>query len=149
MVGSRLLLWLLQVHVAARAALLAAVSVAHSTAGCPCSPCAVDPLHNNLCSPPGSPWFTSCCSFTDLGMQKILPDTSFLAQWRDKIEAVVITHGRVMENRLALDSSGLGSRLHVTAAVLGAFTDMARMAWQLRSVPSNRSSRLPDGRIAC
>lgn len=31
--------------------------------------------------------------FTDLGMQKILPDTSFLAQWRDKIEAVVITHG--------------------------------------------------------
>ena len=33
------------------------------------------------------------CSFTDLGMQKILPDTSFLAQWRDKIEAVIITHG--------------------------------------------------------
>lgn len=33
------------------------------------------------------------CSFSDLGMQKILPDTSFLAQWRDKIEAVVITHG--------------------------------------------------------
>jgi len=32
-------------------------------------------------------------SFTDLGMQKILPDTSFLAKWRDKIEAVVITHG--------------------------------------------------------
>lgn len=32
-------------------------------------------------------------SFTDLGMQKILPDTSFLAQWREKIEAVVITHG--------------------------------------------------------
>ncbi len=32
-------------------------------------------------------------SFSDLGMQKILPDTSFLAQWRDKIEAVVITHG--------------------------------------------------------
>lgn len=29
----------------------------------------------------------------DLGMQKILPDVSFLAQWRDKIEAVVITHG--------------------------------------------------------
>ena len=26
-------------------------------------------------------------------MQKILPDTSFLAQWRDKIEAVFITHG--------------------------------------------------------
>lgn len=26
-------------------------------------------------------------------MQKILPDTSFLHQWKDKIEAVVITHG--------------------------------------------------------
>lgn len=33
------------------------------------------------------------CSFSDLGMQKILPDTSFLHQWRDKIEAVIITHG--------------------------------------------------------
>eukprot|EP00879_Flechtneria_rotunda_P017604 GHRR01018454.1.p1 GENE.GHRR01018454.1~~GHRR01018454.1.p1 ORF type:complete len:532 (+),score=154.50 GHRR01018454.1:191-1786(+) len=31
--------------------------------------------------------------FQDLGMQKILPDVSFLAQWKDKIEAVVITHG--------------------------------------------------------
>lgn len=31
--------------------------------------------------------------FNDLGMQKILPDTSFLAQWKDKIEALVITHG--------------------------------------------------------
>lgn len=31
--------------------------------------------------------------FSDLGMQKILPDTSFLHQWRDKIEALVITHG--------------------------------------------------------
>eukprot|EP00887_Chlorella_sp_A99_P006856 scaffold2.g6856.t1 len=30
---------------------------------------------------------------TDLGMQKILPDTSFLAQWRDRIEALIITHG--------------------------------------------------------
>lgn len=29
----------------------------------------------------------------DLGMQKILPDVTFLNQWRDKIEAVVITHG--------------------------------------------------------
>lgn len=26
-------------------------------------------------------------------MQKILPDTSFLARWRDKVEAVIITHG--------------------------------------------------------
>lgn len=33
------------------------------------------------------------CSFTDLGMAKILPDVSFLAQWKDKIEAVIITHG--------------------------------------------------------
>ena len=32
-------------------------------------------------------------SFSDLGMQKILPDTSFLAQWRDRIEALIITHG--------------------------------------------------------
>lgn len=26
-------------------------------------------------------------------MQKILPDTDFLAQWRDRIEALIITHG--------------------------------------------------------
>ena len=26
-------------------------------------------------------------------MNKILPDVSFLAQWKDKIEAVIITHG--------------------------------------------------------
>ncbi|KXZ55695.1 hypothetical protein GPECTOR_2g1245 [Gonium pectorale] len=31
--------------------------------------------------------------FSDLGMQKILPDTAFLAQWRDRIEALIITHG--------------------------------------------------------
>uniref|UniRef100_A0A1D2A1R4 Metallo-beta-lactamase domain-containing protein n=1 Tax=Auxenochlorella protothecoides TaxID=3075 RepID=A0A1D2A1R4_AUXPR len=30
---------------------------------------------------------------TDLGMAKLLPDTSFLAKWKDKIEAVFITHG--------------------------------------------------------
>lgn len=36
---------------------------------------------------------SAACSFTDLGMQKILPDTSFLSKWRDKIEAVIITHG--------------------------------------------------------
>lgn len=35
----------------------------------------------------------NCCSISDLGMQKILPDVTFLNQWRDKIEAVVITHG--------------------------------------------------------
>ena len=39
------------------------------------------------------PTVTFACSFTDLGMAKILPDTTFLAEWRDKIEAVVITHG--------------------------------------------------------
>lgn len=33
------------------------------------------------------------CSFKDYGMQRILPDTAFLHQWRDKIEAVIITHG--------------------------------------------------------
>ena len=32
-------------------------------------------------------------SFTDYGMSKLLPDTNFLAQWRDKIEALIITHG--------------------------------------------------------
>ncbi|KAG2451327.1 hypothetical protein HYH02_003932 [Chlamydomonas schloesseri] len=31
--------------------------------------------------------------FSDLGMQKILPDTDFLAQWKDRIEALIITHG--------------------------------------------------------
>lgn len=30
---------------------------------------------------------------TEVGMQKVLPDTSFLHQWRDRIEALVITHG--------------------------------------------------------
>lgn len=31
--------------------------------------------------------------FEELGMQKVLPDTSFLHKYRDKIEAVIITHG--------------------------------------------------------
>mmetsp|Transcript_2272 Transcript_2272/g.8196 ORF Transcript_2272/g.8196 Transcript_2272/m.8196 type:complete len:749 (+) Transcript_2272:201-2447(+) len=31
--------------------------------------------------------------FAEIGMQKVLPDTSFLHQWKDLIEAVVITHG--------------------------------------------------------
>ena len=26
-------------------------------------------------------------------MQKVLPDSSFLAKWKDKIEALIITHG--------------------------------------------------------
>lgn len=42
-------------------------------------------------------------------MQKILPDTSFLAQWRDKIEAVVITHGRVPGERLLVPASAVGA----------------------------------------
>ena len=29
----------------------------------------------------------------ELGIQKVLPDVSFLARWRDKVEAVLITHG--------------------------------------------------------
>ena len=29
----------------------------------------------------------------EVGMQKVLPDTSFLHQWRDRVEALVITHG--------------------------------------------------------
>jgi mRNA degradation ribonuclease J1/J2 len=39
--------------------------------------------------------YTPLCpthSFTDYGMQKILPDTAFLHQWKDKIEALIITH---------------------------------------------------------
>lgn len=31
--------------------------------------------------------------FEELGVQKVLPDTSFIHRNRDKIEAVVITHG--------------------------------------------------------
>ncbi|GBG73489.1 hypothetical protein CBR_g16830 [Chara braunii] len=31
--------------------------------------------------------------FDELGIQRVLPDTSFIHRWRDKIEAVVITHG--------------------------------------------------------
>ncbi|KAJ7553257.1 hypothetical protein O6H91_06G089900 [Diphasiastrum complanatum] len=32
-------------------------------------------------------------SYDDLGVQKILPDTEFIRLWRDKIEAVIFTHG--------------------------------------------------------
>lgn len=31
--------------------------------------------------------------FDELGVQKVLPDTTFIRRWRDKIEAVIITHG--------------------------------------------------------
>jgi mRNA degradation ribonuclease J1/J2 len=33
------------------------------------------------------------CSYDELGVQKVLPDTAFIHRWRDKIEAVIITHG--------------------------------------------------------
>ncbi|XP_020217326.1 ribonuclease J isoform X3 [Cajanus cajan] len=32
-------------------------------------------------------------SYDELGVQKIIPDTTFIRKWRHKIEAVVITHG--------------------------------------------------------
>lgn len=32
-------------------------------------------------------------SFEDLGVEKIIPDTTFIKKWSHKIEAVVITHG--------------------------------------------------------
>ncbi|KAL1814599.1 hypothetical protein ACET3Z_017173 [Daucus carota] len=31
--------------------------------------------------------------YDDLGVQKIIPDTTFIKKWRHKIEAVIITHG--------------------------------------------------------
>nr|XP_048330593.1 ribonuclease J-like [Ziziphus jujuba var. spinosa] len=31
--------------------------------------------------------------YDELGVQKIIPDTTFIRRWRHKIEAVVITHG--------------------------------------------------------
>ena len=46
-----------------------------------------------LLTSPGSHKTLAHCSFSDLGMNKILPDTTFLAEWKDKIEAVIITHG--------------------------------------------------------
>lgn len=35
----------------------------------------------------------TCISCDDLGVQKIIPDTTFIKKWRHKIEAVIITHG--------------------------------------------------------
>lgn len=32
-------------------------------------------------------------SYDELGVQKIIPDTTFIRKWSHKIEAVVITHG--------------------------------------------------------
>lgn len=32
-------------------------------------------------------------SYDELGVQKIIPDTTFIKKWSHKIEAVVITHG--------------------------------------------------------
>jgi len=64
---------------------------------------------------------SAACSFTDLGMQKILPDTSFLSKWRDKIEAVIITHGH--EDHIGAmpwvrsPLLGLKARVHVSPSV--------------------------------
>ena len=49
--------------------------------------------HLASCSTPEMTQTDFFCSFSDLGMNKILPDTTFLAEWKDKIEAVIITHG--------------------------------------------------------
>lgn len=41
-------------------------------------------------------WFAllySYNSYDELGVQKIVPDTTFIKRWNHKIEAVVITHG--------------------------------------------------------
>lgn len=32
-------------------------------------------------------------SYDELGVQKIIPDTTFIRKWKHKIEAVIITHG--------------------------------------------------------
>lgn len=32
-------------------------------------------------------------SYDELGIQKIIPDTTFIKRWSHKIEAVIITHG--------------------------------------------------------
>ena len=34
-----------------------------------------------------------CSSYDELGVQKIIPDTTFIKRWSHKIEAVIITHG--------------------------------------------------------
>ena len=62
----------------------------------PCSPAPLSPC-GPLSPPlpaarPSVSWLR-LPSFEELGIQKVLPDTSFLNQWRDKIEAVIITHG--------------------------------------------------------
>ncbi|KAJ0049024.1 hypothetical protein Pint_15694 [Pistacia integerrima] len=31
--------------------------------------------------------------YDELGVQKIIPDTTFIKRWSHKIEAVIITHG--------------------------------------------------------
>lgn len=38
-------------------------------------------------------WLPVLCSFDELGVQKVLPDTAFIRRWAHKIEALVITHG--------------------------------------------------------
>lgn len=40
-----------------------------------------------------SEFLLSVYSHDELGVQKIIPDTTFIKRWSHKIEAVVITHG--------------------------------------------------------
>lgn len=40
-----------------------------------------------------SEFLLSIYSHDELGVQKIIPDTTFIKRWSHKIEAVVITHG--------------------------------------------------------
>lgn len=55
-------------------------------------------------------------------MNKILPDTTFLAEWRDKIEAVVITHGHEDHIGALPWVSHLHCVLHATVEITRLFT---------------------------
>lgn len=45
-------------------------------------------IHSNF-----SGMFYIHLSYDELGVQKIIPDTTFIKKWSHKIEAVIITHG--------------------------------------------------------
>jgi mRNA degradation ribonuclease J1/J2 len=38
-------------------------------------------------------FYSICFSYDEFGVQKIIPDTTFIKKWSHKIEAVIITHG--------------------------------------------------------